>query len=254
MKDLYYVLMYNKLGNAKQCKTLIKHGNIEINGHVVRNPYYQVHYKDHLTYQNQELQAQPFFYYMLNKPKGYLCANHDQKEKCAVELIDHKDCFCLGRLDRDTTGLLILTNDKNLKKLLLPQNHIPKTYLVETKSKLVKEYIIECQKGIIIDGNKRCLPAYLEIQDDHHALITITEGKYHQIKKMFLSLGNEVISLKRISFGKIQLDEHLKEGEARLFNQQEIELLCRSLHENVSTSFFKMEHRRSKVIERIMTN
>ena len=86
MKDLYYVLMYNKLGNAKQCKTLIKHGNIEINGHVVSNPYYQVHYKDHLTYQNQELQAQPFFYYMLNKPKGYLCANHDQKEKCVVEL------------------------------------------------------------------------------------------------------------------------------------------------------------------------
>lgn len=238
MKDLYYVLMYNSLGNARQCKTLIKHGEIVVNGQIVYDAQYQVHWNDHIIYHDKKLQSQPFCYYMLNKPRGYLCANDDAKERCVVELIDRQDCFCLGRLDRETTGLLILTNDKNLKKLLLPENHIPKTYLVETKSKLVKEYIIECQKGIIIDGNKRCLPAYLEIQDDHHALITITEGKYHQIKKMFLSLGNEVISLKRISFGKIQLDEHLKEGEARLFNQQEIELLCRSLHENVSTSFF----------------
>lgn len=76
---------------------------------------------------------------MLNKPKGYLCANKDEKEKCVVDLIDYLDCFCLGRLDRDTTGLLILTNDKSLKKLLLPQNHVKKTYLVETKEKLKKE-------------------------------------------------------------------------------------------------------------------
>ena len=225
MKDLYYVLMYNHLGNAKQCKTLIKHGLIEINGNIVTDPKYQVNVHDHIIYQNQRINAQPFLYYMLNKPQGYICANHDQKEKCVVDLLDRQDCFCLGRLDRDTTGLLILTNDKSLKKLLLPQNHVWKTYLVQPKEKLTQQNIKQFQEGIIINHHERCLPAILDIQDDYHALVTITEGKYHQIKKMFLSIDNEVVSLKRIQFGNLVLDERLKEGQYRLLTQQEINIL-----------------------------
>ncbi len=158
---------------------------------------------------------------MLNKPKGYLCANKDEKEKCVVDLIDYLDCFCLGRLDRDTTGLLILTNDKSLKKLLLPQNHVKKTYLVETKEKLKKEDQEVFKRGIIIDQSIQCLPAKLEILDDFHGYVTLEEGKYHQIKKMFLSLKNEVVSLKRISFDEIYLDEDLLEGMSRPLNNEE---------------------------------
>ena len=221
MKDLYYILMYNNLGNTKECKTLIKHGLIQVNGVVETNYKRKIQEEDVLIYQEKKLKSQPFHYLMLNKPKGYLCANKDEKEKCVVDLIDYLDCFCLGRLDRDTTGLLILTNDKSLKKLLLPQNHVKKTYLVETKEKLKKEDQEVFKRGIIIDKSIQCLTAKLEILDDFHGYVTLEEGKYHQIKKMFLSLKNEVVSLKRISFDEIYLDEDLLEGMSRPLNKEE---------------------------------
>ncbi|MBE5706864.1 MAG: pseudouridine synthase [Erysipelotrichaceae bacterium] len=213
--------MYNNLGNVKECKTLIKHGLIQVNGVVETNCKRKIQEEDVLIYQGKILKSQPFHYLMLNKPKGYLCANKDEKEKCVVDLIDYSDCFCLGRLDRDTTGLLILTNDKSLKKLLLPQNHVKKTYLVETKERLKKEDQEAFKRGIIIDQKIQCLPAKLEIIDDFHGYVTIEEGKYHQIKKMFLSLKNEVVSLKRISFDEIYLDEDLLEGMSRPLNKEE---------------------------------
>ena len=213
--------MYNNLGNTKECKTLIKHGLIQVNGVVETNCKRKIQEEDILIYQGKKLESQPFNYLMLNKPKGYLCANKDEKEKCVVELIDYLDCFCLGRLDRDTTGLLILTNDKSLKKLLLPQNHVKKTYLVETKERLKKEDQEAFKRGIIIDQRIQCLPAKLEIIDDYHGYVTIEEGKYHQIKKMLLSLKNEVVSLKRISFDEILLDENLSEGMSRPLNKEE---------------------------------
>ena len=203
--------MYNNLGNTKECKTLIKHGFIQVNGVVETNYKRKIQEEDILIYRGKKLKSQPFHYLMLNKPKGYLCANKDEKEKCVVDLIDYLDCFCLGRLDRDTTGLLILTNDKNVKK----------TYLVETKEKLKKEDQEIFKRGIIIDQSIQCLPAKLEILDDFHGYVTLEEGKYHQIKKMFLSLKNEVVSLKRISFDEIYLDEDLLEGMSRPLNKEE---------------------------------
>ena len=205
----------------KNVKHLLKHGLIQVNGVVETNCKRKIQEEDVLIYQGKILKSQPFHYLMLNKPKGYLCANKDEKEKCVVDLIDYSDCFCLGRLDRDTTGLLILTNDKSLKKLLLPQNHVKKTYLVETKERLKKEDQEAFKRGIIIDQKIQCLPAKLEIIDDFHGYVTIEEGKYHQIKKMFLSLKNEVVSLKRISFDEIYLDEDLLEGMSRPLNKEE---------------------------------
>ena len=221
MKDLYYVLMYNHLGNVKQCKTLIKHGLIKVNGLVETNYKRKIQEEDVLIYQGKMLKSQPFHYLMLNKPQGYLCANKDEKEKCVIDLIEEKDCFCLGRLDRDTTGLLLLTNDKSLKKLLLPQNHVDKVYLVEAKRNLSKKDKEIFARGIVIDENIQCLPAKMDIIDDYWCYVTIQEGKYHQIKKMFLSLNNEVVSLKRISFDQIQLDSSLKEGDYRFLTKEE---------------------------------
>lgn len=227
MKDLYYVLMYNHLGNVKQCKTLIKHGLIKVNGIVETNEKRKIDENDRIEYQNQIINSQPFSYIMLNKPQGYICANKDAKEKCVIDLIEEKDCFCLGRLDRDTTGLLLLTNDKSLKKLLLPENHVDKVYLVETKNKLNEKNQEEFAKGMVIDQDVQCLPAQMEIIDDYWCYVTIQEGKYHQIKKMFLSLNNEVISLKRISFAQIQLDASLKEGDYRFLTKEERNILLK---------------------------
>ena len=220
MKDLYYVLMYNHLGNVKQCKTLIKHGLIKVNGLVETDAKRKITEDDCIEYQNRILNSQPFTYIMLNKTQGYICANKDEKEKCVIDLIEEKDCFCLGRLDRDTTGLLLLTNDKSLKKLLLPQNHVDKVYLVEAKRRLSKKDKEIFARGIVIDENIQCLPAKMDIIDDYWCYVTIQEGKYHQIKKMFLSLNNEVVSLKRISFDQIQLDSFIKRGRLSFSNKR----------------------------------
>ena len=212
MKDLYYILMYNNLGNVKECKTLIKHGLIQVNGVVETNCKRKIQEEDVLIYQGKMLKSQPFHYLMLNKPQGYLCANKDEKEKCVVDLIDYPDCFCLGRLDRDTTGLLILTNDKSLKKLLLPQNHVEKTYLVETKERLNKEDQEAFKRGIIIDQKIQCLPAKLEIITSTQVRLEIVEGKYHQVKRMFAAVGNRVVKLHRLNFAGFDVED-LKEGE-----------------------------------------
>lgn len=228
MKDLYYVLMYNQLGNARQCKTLIKHGMILVNGQKIYDPLYQVHDRDVITYQNHILNSQPFIYIMLNKPAGYICANRDKKEKCVIELLETGDCFCLGRLDKNTTGLLILTNDKSLKSLLLPEHHIKKSYLVTTKKMLLPQMIRQFHQGVIIDHSVKCLSADLQILDNYHGIVTIEEGKYHQIKKMFLSVNNQVISLHRQSFGPIILDQNLQLGKWRYLSEQEKDLLLKT--------------------------
>lgn len=226
IKDLYIILMKNNLGNVKRCRTIIKHSEILVNDHVVTDPKYKVNFDDIIIYQNRRLNSQPFSYYLLNKPAGYICANKDDEHQCVVSLINRDDCYCLGRLDKDTTGLLILTNDPTLsKRLLLPQNHVTKQYLVTTKKILDKELVNIFNEGVIIDQKIKCLPAILTIVDEHHCYVTIEEGRYHQIKKMFLSCNNEVIALKRVAFGAIRLDPDLLLGQYRSLTNEEIELL-----------------------------
>ena len=218
--------MKNKLGNVKECKSMIKHGEVTVNQQVVTDPKYQVNFQDMIICQGELLKAQPFVYYLMNKPAGYICANKDKEAKCVIDLIDRDDCYCLGRLDLDTTGLLLITNDVTLsKRLLLPQNHVTKKYLVTTKNKINQADVEMFQAGIIIDQKVKCKSAKLEIIDDYHCYVTISEGKYHQIKKMFLSSHNEVVSLKRIAFGTLELDASLKPGQYRHLSELEIKQL-----------------------------
>lgn len=218
--------MKNKLGNVRECKTLIKHGLIRVNNVVIKDYKYLVKIDDIITYKEIQLKAQPFNYFMINKPAGYICANKDIKEKCVIDLINNKDCYCLGRLDKDTTGLLIVTDDSTLsKKLLLPQNHVQKKYLVSTKYELTDDIVGYFNKGVIIDKKIKCLPAELKIIDKYHCYVTISEGKYHQIKKMFLSCKNQVNTLKRIEFGQIKLDKNLDAGQYRALTNEELVLL-----------------------------
>ena len=223
IKDLYYVLMKNKLGNHKICKTLIRHGEIRVNDQVITDVRYPVKADDIIMYHHIQLNAQPFVYYMMNKPADYLCANHDKYHQCVIDLIGREDCYCLGRLDIDTTGLLIITNDTSLsKKLLLPQNHVNKKYYVTTKFPLKDELIKKFSDGVVIDHQVQCLPSLLEILDEYHCLVTINEGRYHQIKKMFKSCQNEVCTLKRIAFAGIELDQKLALGEYRDLTSTEL--------------------------------
>ena len=223
IKHLYIVLMKNNLGNAKFCKTLIKHKEITVNNEVIDNPDYPIFGDEVIKYRDKILCSQPFHYYMLNKPKGYVSANKDKQYPCVVDLIDCKECYCLGRLDIDTTGLLILTDDKSLsKKLLLPTNHVDKTYLVGVDHKLDDSLKDKFLNGVFIDETTLTKSAVYESISDTYCLLTIREGKYHQIKKMFLSCGYKVISLKRLAFASIKLDENLKEGEYRTLTNNEI--------------------------------
>lgn len=224
IKPLYSILMKNNLGNIKECKTLIKHHHVTVNGRIIDNSNYIVNESDEIKVLGKLINSQPFVYYMMNKPEGYVCANKDQSYPCVTDLIERDDCICVGRLDKDTTGFLLLTNDKSLVKiLLLPQNHRPKTYLVTTRYPIDESYRLRFQKGIIIDKNICCLPAQLEIIDSYHCYVTLNEGKYHQIKKMFLSCQNEVVMLKRIAFAGVILDETLDAGEYRQLSQEEFQ-------------------------------
>lgn len=214
--------MKNNLGNKKESYNLVKKGYISVNNVIVDNPLLMIDECDVVMCQNKKLNSSPLVYYMLNKPKGYISANRDDNP-CVLDLFDRKDLSIAGRLDRDTTGLMLLTNDKSLiKKITLPDNHLPKKYLVKVQNKLEDFLVEKCRKGIIIDNDVLCLPAILEIIDDYHCYLTINEGKYHQIKKMFLSMNNKVLELKRVKIGDIELDLELKEGEYRKLTKEEL--------------------------------
>lgn len=232
IKDLYYVLMKCGYGNVKKCKELIKHHHVYVNNHIIDDICFQVTSLDEIKVNDEKL-SWPFVYYMMNKPKGYICARLDKQWPCVIDLLDEKDCYCVGRLDKDTTGLLILTNDVSLsKKLLLPQNHVEKTYLVRVDQPLKENLILLFRKGIVIDDHVLCQSAKLEISDSYHCYVTIHEGKYHQVKKMFLSCGYRVVQLKRVCFAEIELDERLCEGDYRSLTFDEFQKLEKLIKDN----------------------
>lgn len=226
IKDLYYVMMKNQCGNVKECKTLIKHQKVFVNGQCIVKYDYPIKDSDEIIVNDKRIDAHPFVYYMFYKPKGCISASYDKNDLCVMDYIERKDCFCVGRLDKDTTGFLLVTNDAFLsKRLLLPQYHIDKKYLVEVNKALTYDLVDKFEKGIVIDKDVVCQSAVLKIIDDSYCYITITEGKYHQVKKMFLSCGYVVINLKRVSFAGIELDFSLKEGEYRELNDFELQIL-----------------------------
>lgn len=224
--DLYYILMKNKIGGRRFCISLIKKGYIKVNGQTETHIKYSVKDSDIVIYNDMIINTQPFSYFMFNKPSGYISANKDSKYPCVLDFFENKDLSLLGRLDKDTTGLMILTDDKALvKKVTLPQNHCLKKYHVVVKKPLSLDDVIQFKNGVIIDRDIKCENALMEIIDDTSCYVTIYTGKYHQIKKMFLSICNEVVSLKRVSISGIELDETLKLGEYRALTKEEIELL-----------------------------
>lgn len=170
------------------------------------------------------------FYIMLNKPSGYVCANSDRSDKTVFDLLPHeyqkKDLFVCGRLDKDTTGFVLLTNNGELAhRLLAPKNDVFKEYYVESRCEVSSADVDLLRKGIVLRDGVQCKPAFYEKTGERCGLIRISEGKFHQIKKMFFALGNEVTALHRRSIHGLYLDETLKVGECRYLTEDEVNLL-----------------------------
>ena len=218
------------LGTRSQIKTYIRQGLVSVNGQVEKSADRHVdEYTDRVSFRGQELHYVSERYYMLNKPAGVVSATQDNTAGTVVELLsphDRNGVFPVGRLDKDTEGLMILTNDGELAhRLLAPKRHVDKTYLVSLEHSLSKEDILRLEQGVDIGEERPTLPAKVDMVDEKNIYLTIHEGKFHQIKRMLRAVGNGVVALKRTSFAGLYLDGSLKSGEYRELTDQEVAAL-----------------------------
>ncbi len=218
------------VGTRKELGKAIRAGKVSVNGAVVKDTAYKASEADIIIYDGQQVQYEQYVYYMLNKPAGVITATRDPKQPTVLDLITERkraDLYPVGRLDRDTEGLLLITNDGALgHRLLSPTKHVDKTYYVTVDKPIEESVVTLFQEGIQVDAEFRALPAKLVIMENpHEAQITVHEGKFHQIKRMFEAVGCSVVYLKRISMGPLALDEKLQPGEYRRLTSEEKESL-----------------------------
>lgn len=220
-----------QLGTRSQVKQLMKKGLITVNGEISKKPELRIDPAiDRVCFDGKEISLEKEVYYMLNKPAGVVSATQDNHERTVLDLFAREDrrpdLFPVGRLDKDTTGLLLITNDGALShRLLSPRHHVDKTYFTGVDGIISEETAELFANGLDIGDDKPTLPAILKPLSDHEALVTIHEGRFHQIKRMFHAAGCEVVRLKRLSMGSLTLDEELPEGSYRRLTPEEIELL-----------------------------
>lgn len=214
-----------------ESKVVIKKGYISINKSVCKDSAFHINPEtDVIEYNNNPITYKKNKYFLLNKPAGIITATFDEKEKTVLDLIapeNRKNLIPVGRLDKDTEGLLILTDDGELShRLLSPKNHVDKGYYCELEKDVTKVDIDSLQNGINIGDDTPTLPAKVKIIDSKKVILYISEGRYHQVKRMFQALCNKVIYLKRISFGPINLDDfELNKGEYIELTETQIEAL-----------------------------
>ena len=216
-----------EIGTRSQVKDIVKKGMVSVDGEVVKKADYKFdETAAKVCVNGKELSYQKFYYYMLNKPQGVVSATIDNHDKTVLDLLKDapgKDLFPVGRLDKDTEGLLLITNDGELShNLLSPKKHVDKTYLVETKIAVTEEMIHKLEQGVDIGEEQLTLPAKAERIEDKKIELTITEGKFHQVKRMLKAVNNEVIYLKRLSMGSLKLDDTLALGEYRCLTDNEV--------------------------------
>ena len=222
------------VASRAELKKYCKQGLISVNGKVINNPGVQVDSEnDDVRFNGEKIVYREFVYIMLNKPDGYISATYDKYDPIVLDLIDQSylvfEPFPVGRLDKDTEGLLVLTNDGQLAhRVLSPKKHVPKTYYAKIQGKVTEEDILAFEKGVILDDGYETMPSQLKIvkSDDMSEIeLTIHEGKFHQVKRMFESVGKKVVYLKRLSMGKLKLDESLGLGEYRELTEEEVKLI-----------------------------
>ena len=219
------------LGTRSEVKSLLKAKRITVNGKVVTNGKVQVNPEvDELMFDGEKIQYEEFVYIMMNKPKGVVSATEDNLHKTVLDLIDplyfKKGVFPVGRLDIDTHGLLLLTNDGELAhRLLSPKKHVTKIYQARVERLMTSEDVTAFEKGIVLSDGTQCLPARLDIlsttQDESLVQIHLKEGKFHQVKRMVKACGKTVVDLERLTMGPLRLDKGLALGESRPLTEEE---------------------------------
>ena len=223
-------------GTRSQVKDLLKKGQVMVNGEVVKKPELKINETtDQILCQGKKASYQKNIYLMLHKPTGVVSATEDNREKTVLDLVRPEDrkngLFPVGRLDKDTEGLLLLTDDGELAhRLLSPKKHVDKTYYAKIDGQVTKEHIEQFREGLDIGDEKKTLPAVLTILLSgpvSEIEITIHEGRFHQIKRMFEAVGCKVTYLKRLSMGSLVLDETLPPEEYRPLTESELEGLTK---------------------------
>ncbi len=221
-------LSNNNLGTRSQVKEYLKSGVVTVNGEIVKKADYSIdENRDEICFKGKKIEYKKYIYIILNKPGSLVTATRDKKQETVMDLIKPlpaKDLFPVGRLDKDTTGLLLITNDGALShRLLSPKYHVDKTYLVGTLHPLSKSDLEALEAGVDIGDEEITLPAKTELIDEKSLLLTIHEGRYHQVKRMLEAVGNEVVTLKRVSFGDLALPKDLEEGKWRELTEDELQ-------------------------------
>ena len=224
------------VGSRTEVKNLLKAGRVTVNGKKEKSAKLQINEeRDEIRFDGQVLEYEEFVYYMMNKPQGVISATEDSKHRTVLDLLDDiartKEVFPVGRLDIDTHGLLLLTNDGQLAHALLsPKRHVDKTYLAHVEGIMTQEDVETFVKGIPLK-DFTCQPAKLEIvsvdsvKNQSLVRVTIAEGKFHQVKRMVAYCGKEVVDLQRLTMGTLALDENLERGEWRRLTKEELEVL-----------------------------
>ncbi|EAC9832745.1 rRNA pseudouridine synthase [Listeria monocytogenes] len=225
------LLSHTGFGSRKEVKPLLKSGAVVVNGTIQKDSKTQVNPdKDQITVHGTPVVYQEFVYFMLHKPQNVVSATEDNVSETVIDLLAQEDTltdpFPVGRLDKDTEGLLIITNDGTLAhNLLSPKKHIDKTYYAKIDGDVTAADVEAFAAGIELDDRYTCKPASLEIITPNEINVTIQEGKFHQVKRMFAARGKTVSYLKRISMGNLQLDESLELGEYRPLTEAELAIL-----------------------------
>lgn len=213
--------------SRSEAKKALKNGCVLLNGEHVNKPEVNIdENNDVVSVNGKDLVYEKFVYFMLNKPSGVVSATKDNKDKTVTDLItcyERDDLFPVGRLDKDTTGLLLLTNDGELAhRLLSPSRKIFKDYYVTCKIPVTKAMCESLSVGVDINDEEKTLPAIVKMVNNNEMILSICEGRFHEVKRMMLAVGNEVVSLKRISMGTLVLDESLEPGSFRRLEAFEI--------------------------------
>ena len=235
MERLDKVLSNLGYGSRKEIKEVLKQGKVEVDGKLAKDSAMKVDpEKSIIKVEGEEINYREYIYIMLNKPQGVVSATFDNHDETVIDLLDYEYAvfkpFPVGRLDKDTEGLLIITNDGELNhRLTSPKWHVDKVYYAEIDKMVDEKDIIAFEKGITLDDGYKCLPAKLEIisasENGSEIYVTIQEGKFHQVKRMFESVDKSVVYLRRISMGSLNLDEDLEEGQYRELTEEELNSL-----------------------------
>jgi len=222
-------------GSRKEIKGIVKKKLVEVDGVIAKDSAMQLDPEKAVIKVNGELvKYRQYIYLLMNKPSGVVSATFDNHDETVVDLLDVDyqvfEPFPVGRLDKDTVGLLLLTNDGELNhRLIAPKYHVDKVYYAQINKPVDEEDIKAFEKGIVLDDGYECMPAKLEIissdDDGAEVYVTIQEGKFHQVKRMFQSREKTVVYLRRIKFGSLTIDESLEEGEYRELTEEELSYL-----------------------------